>query len=258
VELRHAASYIRNQLLKWNSKTVYQTYSHDNSEYSNVVSEFGPETEEVIIIGAHYDAFLNLPGADDNASGVAGLLELARLLSEADLKRRILLVAYACEEPPHFASEGMGSFVHANSLQDSNVLIMISLEMIGYFTDEKGSQKFPIPGLSLLYPTQGHYIAVVGELFSFHASRLKATINRVTELNAYSINAPASVPGVDFSDHRNYWLKNYPAIMVTDTAFYRNLNYHTKLDTYEKLNYKKMAQVVFGVYTYVVELANQS
>jgi len=257
-ELKNAASYIHSELSNWNPETTFQTYSYGNSEYSNIVSEFGPGTEEIVVVGAHYDAFMALPGADDNASGVAGLLEIARLLSSRKLNRRILLVAYACEEPPHFAGEGMGSFVHANSLQNNKIILMISLEMIGYFSDEKGSQEFPIPALSLLYPTQGDYIAVVGELFTLHAASLKANINKVTKLEAYSINAPASVPGVDFSDHRNYWDKNYPAIMVSDTAFYRNKNYHTKADTHEKLNYNKMAQVVYGVYTYIVGLAEKT
>jgi len=254
-KLKNAASYIRDQLLIWNSDTSFQTYTFDNSEYSNIVSEFGPDTEEVIVVGAHYDAFMALPGADDNASGVAGLLEMARLLSSKKLNRRVLLVAYACEEPPHFAGPGMGSFVHADSLQNHKILLMISLEMIGYFSNRDGSQQFPIPALGFLYPEQGNYIAVVGELFSLHAAKLKANINKVTELDAYSINAPASVPGVDFSDHRNYWQKNYSAVMVSDTAFYRNANYHTSADTFDTLNYEKMAQVVYGVYTYVVNLA---
>ncbi len=134
---------------------------------------------------------------------------------------------------------------------------MISLEMIGYFTEQADSQKFPIPMLSLLYPDQGNFVAVVGSLFSTDASSLKSTINKFTGINAYSINAPVSVPGVDFSDHRNYRALNCPAIMVTDTAFYRNHNYHTAADTHEKLDYEKMREIVFGVYVHVVELANR-
>jgi len=257
-ELRNSANYVRDEFLKWNTETYPQTYEVRGNSFSNIISSYGPDTNKIIIVGAHYDAYAQLPGADDNASGVAGLLELGRALSTADLKTRILLIAYACEEPPYFAGPGMGSYVHANSIQDKDVILMISLEMIGYFTQQAKSQEFPVPLLSLLYPNKGDFVAVVGKLFNTDASNLKSTINRFTNLDAYSINAPISVPGVDFSDHRNYWAFKYPAIMVTDTAFYRNKNYHTAGDTYETLDYEKMKEIVFGVYVHVVELANKT
>lgn len=257
-KLHGAADYIKNEFDRWNSNTYYQNYQFGADKFSNVISEHGPDTEEVIIVGAHYDAYMALPGADDNASGVAGLLELNRLLSTADLSRRIVLIAYACEEPPHYAGSGMGSVVHAKSLEGKDVQLMISLEMIGYFTNEKRSQEFPVPLFSLLYPNCGDFIAVVGDIFTIEAVKLKTTINRVTGIEAYSINAPQSIPGIDFSDHRSYWAFDYPAIMVTDTAFYRNKHYHKRSDTFEKLNYVKMAKVVYGVYRHVITLANQS
>jgi len=257
-ELRNSTNYVREEFQKWNPETHLQTYEISGNSFSNVISYYGPDTNKIIIIGAHYDAYAQLPGADDNASGVAGLLELGRALSSANLKTRIVLVAYACEEPPYFAGPGMGSYVHANSIDNKEVVLMISLEMIGYFTKQDDSQKFPIPLLAFLYPNQGNFVDVVGKLLSTDASSLKTTINKFTRLNAYSINAPVSVPGIDFSDHRNYWALEYPAIMVTDTAFYRNNNYHTAGDTYETLDYKKMKEVVFGVYIHIVELANKT
>ena len=257
-ELQNSANYIQEELLKWNPKTYLQEYSYDNKSFSNVLSSFGPETREVIIVGAHYDAFATLPGADDNASGVAGLLELARALSTTPVETNILLVAYACEEAPYFTGQGMGSYIHANSLRDRDVQLMISLEMIGYYTKSPDSQSFPFSALSLFYPDQGNFIAVVGETLDTQASKLKSTINANTSLKAYSINAPASIRGIDFSDHRNYWSLNMPAVMVTDTAFYRNMNYHTDADTYDTLDYEKMKEVVYGVYLHIVDLAKKN
>ena len=249
-----AASYIQSNFEKYNPDTYLQSYQISESTFSNVISNYGPDTKEIIVVGAHYDAFSSHPGADDNASGVAGLLELGRLLSTLRLSKRIVLVAYTCEEPPQFASERMGSFVHANSVSNKNIRLMISLEMIGYFSEEQGSQNFPVSILKYLYPEQGNYIAVVGEVLSFEASSLKNTINRYTALDAYSINAPSFVPGVDFSDHRNYWALNYPEIMVTDTAFFRNKKYHKSTDTYDRLNYRHMSKVVYGVFKHLQSL----
>ena len=257
IAMESAATYIKKELLKSSPNTSYQNYSYKNNEFKNVVSDFGPDTDDVIIIGAHYDTHNALPGADDNASGVAGLIELASLLKDTELTSRVTLVAYTCEELPHFRTPIMGSNIHAESLKGKNVRLMIALEMIGYFTDTEQSQDFPISTLSLLYPERGDYITVVGELFTLEAATLKATINRTTDLTAYSINAPVSLRGIDLSDHRNYWARNYPAVMVTDTAFYRNKHYHKATDTYEKLDYKKMSQVVYGVYEHVVGLANE-
>lgn len=186
---------------------------------------------------------------------MAGLIELGRLLSSVALERQVLLVAYTLEEPPFFASETMGSYVHASSLTSKKVKIMISLEMIGYFSDDPNSQNFPISLMSLIYPSQGNYIAIVDRLTANDAVRLKSAINKYTDLPAYSINAPASIVGVDFSDHRSYWHFGFPAIMVTDTSFYRNTAYHTKHDTHDRLNYVLMAKVVYGVFKYVQEIA---
>lgn len=252
--LKLAANYVKSHFEEFNADTYFQSYEIEGEEYSNVISNFGPDTDEVIIVGAHYDAYADHPGADDNASGVAGLIELGRLLSKQQLSKRIVLVAYACEEPPHFASERMGSFVHSRSITNKTVRLMISLEMIGYFTDEEKSQSFPIPFLRYLYPEQGNYIAVVGQLFSSDAGSLKNTINYYTDLDSYSINAPSFVQGVDFSDHRNYWDLNLPAVMVTDTAFFRNKEYHKSTDTYDRLDYESMAKVVYGVFKYIQKL----
>ncbi|WNO09531.1 M28 family peptidase [Teredinibacter sp. KSP-S5-2] len=253
-DLNSASEYIKNKLSETTKNVTYQEYNVGDRRYRNVIASFGPETEEVTIVGAHYDAYSELPGADDNASGVAGLIELGRLLNTVELKQQVLLVAYTLEEPPYFASENMGSFVHASSLEGKKVRIMISLEMIGYFSDKPDSQDFPISLLSLVYPNQGNFIAIVDKFKTNDAVGLKSSINKYTDLPAYSINAPINIVGIDFSDHRNYWHFGYPAVMVTDTSFYRNKAYHTEHDTYDRLNYKLMAKVVFGVFKYVQEI----
>ncbi len=234
--------------------TVWQqNFSVDGLEYKNVVAEYGPVGAPLVVIGAHYDSAGPLPAADDNASGVVGLLQLGRLLANQKLNVHVMLVAFSLEEPPYFASENMGSAVFAKYLaeQSKNVELMISLEMIGYFSDEPGSQTYPMPLLKLLYPLTGNYIAIVDQIFSMQAQRLKKSMSEVISLPVYSINAPRSVPGIDFSDHRNFWAHGKSAVMVTDTAFYRNFAYHTLSDTADRLDYGKMADVIFGVFHHV-------
>lgn len=249
-----AAEYIQQALLPCADTVALQAFTvAREGEYVNVLAEYGPDTEEILVVGAHYDAFSVFPGADDNASGVAGLIELGRLLTQLDLRCRVELVAYALEEPPFFATQDMGSAVHARNLKarGKTVSLAIVLEMIGFFSDEKGSQSYPSQLLQLYYPDRGDFIAVVDQIFSTKAQDVKSVINLCTDLPTYSINAPAAVPGIDFSDHRNYWAEGFPAVMVTDTAFYRNPAYHSAHDTYETLNYEKMAQVIYGIFKYI-------
>ena len=254
------AAYIQSEFSQTNAVVSQQSYQVQDKTYRNVIAEFGPDSEEHIVVGAHYDTAGPLPGADDNASGVAGLIELAHLLGRQQPPLRVELVAFTLEEPPYFRTNKMGSAVHAESLRAENkrVRAMLCLEMIGYFSDEPGSQRFPAGILSAFYPSTGNYIGVVGRLSDWSLVRqTKAAMRNAAPLPVYSINAPSFVTGVDFSDHVNYWNAGYSAVMITDTAFYRNVNYHTARDTAEKLDYKRMAMVVEGVYATVVELAKQ-
>jgi Zn-dependent M28 family amino/carboxypeptidase len=252
--LNKAASYIKQNLEKYSQNVSYQNYNVVKTEYKNIIANFGPESNDIIVIGAHYDAYEQYAGADDNASGVAGLLELAKLLSQVELKSQVQLVAYTLEEPPFFRSEYMGSYIHAESVKDKNIKLMISLEMIGYFTDKEDSQDYPISLMKTIYPSKGNFIAIIDQLISSKASDIKKTINTHTDLPAYSINAPSSIPGIDFSDHLNYWKFGFPAVMVTDSSFYRYQYYHTEDDTYEKLDYQAMAKVVYGVFKSIEEI----
>ncbi len=255
-----AADYIRAQLVASTPNVRLQSYTVKGRKYQNVIAQFGPDTGELIVIGAHYDAFDMLPGADDNASGVAGLIELGRALASAPLKKRVELVAYSLEEPPYFRTPDMGSAVHARELkaQGKQVSLMLSLECIGVFSDEPNSQDFPSDLMKTIYPTTGNFIALVGHYTEGETTRrIKRTMQAATALPVYSVNAPAIIAGIDYSDHLNYWNEGFIGMMVTDTAFMRNENYHTKDDTPEKLDYARMALVVQGVTAVVLAEAQR-
>src|SRR5262245_13292266 len=257
--LDRCAAYIRREFEGAHARVSEQPFTVDGKTYRNVIAHFGPETKETVVVGAHYDAAGPLPGADDNASGVAGLLELARLLGNAQLPIRVELVAYTLEELPFFSLEQMGSAMHAKALKREGgvVRVMFSLEMIGYFSDAPDSQRFPSSALSLFYPTEGNFISVVGNMGAgMLVRKIKRAMAEATRLPVYSINAPRLIPGVDFSDHLSYWREGYPAVMITDTAFYRNPNYHTIADTAEKLDYRRMSHVIEGVYAAVINQAH--
>lgn len=258
--LNTAANYINSEFQFNGAAVNVQDVPMAGGPYKNIIARFGPQQGPVIIIGAHYDVaaalehagLITTPGAEDNASGVAGLLELARLLKQRAPGIGVELVAYASEEPPFFRSDEMGSAVHATALSRP-VKLMVALEMIGYYDSNPGSQGYPWPALSAIYPDRGDFIAVVGRLQDISvARRVKSALLSVPDLAVYSINAPAFLPGIDFSDHMNYWRQGISAVMITDTAFYRNPEYHQPGDTADRLDYEKMAQVVDGVFRLVM------
>jgi hypothetical protein len=248
------AEYIRQEFEKTSGRVTEQPFSVRGETYKNIIVQFGPETGERVVVGAHYDTAGPRPGADDNASGVAGLIELAKLLNRQTIPLCIELVAYTLEEPPNFRTPEMGSAVLAASLKREGVRVraMFSLEMIGYFDDTADSQSYPSPLLSSFYPSRGNFIAVVGNLGEgLLVRRIKGAMIRASTLPVRSINAPAMISGIDFSDHLNYWNQGYPAVMITDTAFYRNHAYHSSEDTASKLDYRRMAMVVVDVFNAV-------
>ena len=249
--LNDVASYIFDDFNKYADSVYYQPYVIDNKEYKNVVCVFGSQNVKTIVVGAHYDVCGNQDGADDNASGVVGLLELAKLLKGKKLKYRIEIVAYTLEEPPHFRTKNMGSFIHAKSLYDNktDVYGMFCLEMIGYFDDSKKSQDYPISPLSLIYGNRGNYITLVNKFSKGKFSRkFNNQFKSQRLINTKKFTAPAKLPGIDFSDHLNYWAFDYSALMITDTAFYRNKNYHENTDTLETLDLLRMSKVIESVY----------
>lgn len=256
--LEGAAIYVESQLSALGFAVESQRFEAQGRSYRNLVVKLGPDTQDVLVVGAHYDVAGEQPGADDNASGVAGLIELARLLKGQELRQRVELVAYANEEPPFFRTPYMGSAIHAKALKTTGrrASLMLSLECIGYFSDEPGSQQHPLRLLNAIYPTTGNFISLVGFYQDGEVSRqVKTAMQSTSGLPVYSINAPGFVVGVDFSDHLNYWNEGFVGMMVTDTAFYRNKAYHTPQDTADRLDYRRMAQVVDGVRAAVMQHA---
>lgn len=254
--LNQAADYIRKTWEAQGYEVHEQLFEADGRQYKNLIVRAAPgarvtgDSQAILVIGAHYDVAHNQSGADDNASGVAGLLELTRLAKLYPPRRPVEFAAYTLEEPPYFSTQDMGSSMHARSLKEAgaSVKAMISLEMIGFFSEAPGSQSFPIPGLALFYPNRGSFIALVGKLGDWTFVReLKTLMQPKSRVDVKSINAPSWVPGIDFSDHMNFWKLGFPAVMITDTAFMRNPNYHQPTDTIETLDFEKMAEVVHGV-----------
>lgn len=248
---------IRIEFSKYTERIAVQDYKVKENNYKNIIASFGPEDGERIIVGAHYDVCGDQDGADDNASGVAGILELARLLKEQDLKYRIDLVAYTLEEPPYFNTKLMGSYMHAKSLHDANIPVkgMVSLEMIGYYSDEENSQSYPIGIMKWIYGDKGNFITIVQKSFcgSFAKEFKRISFNNCS-IATKSFRTPSFLGGANLSDHQNYWKFGYSAVMVTNTAFFRNHNYHTKLDKLEALNIGKMGLVIDGVFRTLVSL----
>lgn len=237
----------------------YQRYIVDGREYKNVIATFGDVSRERVVVGAHYDVCGDQPGADDNASAVAGLLELACLVDamQPELAYGVEFVAYCLEELPYFATPHMGSLAHARSLQEkaARVKAMICLEMIGYFSEEPDSQRFPLGLLRYVYPTTGNFITVVGKLSQRGLVRkVAACMKDASAIRVESFMAPGLVPVVGLSDHRSYWQCGYPAVMINDTSFFRNPNYHQPSDTIDTLNFDKMSEVIKGVYWALVSL----
>jgi len=248
--LDRCAEYISGHFVQAGASVEFQRFSADGRQYANVIGRFGSGKKRQIVVGAHYDAALGTPGADDNASGIAGLIELAYLIRDNSPDAGIELVAYTLEEPPFYDTEHMGSAVHAASIAHrKDIEGVIVLEMIGYFDDAPGSQDYPFSLLKLFYPDTGNFVALVGKLGQgAFMRRVKNSMRGTTDLPVCSINAPSCITGIDFSDHRSYWPHGFDAVMVTDTAFYRNKSYHEPDDLAERLDYQRMAQVVVGVF----------
>jgi len=229
-------------------------------EAVNIEAEIPGTTQphEIVVVGAHYDSIYGSPGANDNGTGVAAVLKIARLLKDEAPKRTVRFVAFANEEPPFFKTAAMGSRVYARAAHDrgDTIVAMYSLETIGFYTDEPGSQRAPFP-LGLFYPHTGNFVIFVSNIGS-HAllRRSVATFRHASAFPAESFAGPAFVPGVDWSDQWSFWREDYPAVMVTDTAPYRYPYYHTPADTPDKIDYVSFARIVAGLVAVIREIAN--
>jgi Zn-dependent M28 family amino/carboxypeptidase len=254
--LNKAADYVESVLTSSGYAVWRQNYSCYGQSVSNLIAEKTGTDKEVVIVGAHYDTVPGSPGADDNASAVAGLLELARLNQETSSKKTLVFSAFVNEEPPCFGSPNMGSMVYAKHLREQRtpVEVMVSLEMIGFFSEER-IQGYPLPGMGLVYPKAGDYIGVVG---NFHSSKyvsfLKKGIRKHSNIKAMSMTAPEFFGGINLSDNYSFWHHGYRAVMVTDTSFFRNRHYHQLTDTIDTLDFDRTAEVVKGLYYTLLEL----
>jgi Zn-dependent M28 family amino/carboxypeptidase len=256
--LQKTAQYIQDSLKSQGYQVSSQEYTVQMRKVRNLIAEIpgASKANEIVVVGAHYDTVYDCPGADDNTSGVAGLLELARLLKDSHPSRTIRFVAFVNEEPPWFQTEDMGSLVYAEEAhkRKDRIAAGIALETIGMYLDAEGTQQYPA-GLNALYPSKGNFIAFVGNLGSHSLVRnavrsFRAAVQFPSEGSA----VPAAIPGVGWSDHWSFWQEGYDAIMVTDTAPFRNRNYHEPSDTPNTLNYDRMARVVHGLVRVVSDL----
>jgi Zn-dependent M28 family amino/carboxypeptidase len=258
--LHAAADYIRETWRRQGYEIASQRYlAYDvSSENLEITLPGATNPTEIVLAGAHYDTVLGSPGANDNASGVAALLEIGRALVGQRLRRTVRLVAFVNEEPPFFywGAMGSGQYAEAARQRGDDIRLMMSLEMLGAYSDLRHSQSYP-PMIGWFYPDRANFIAFVSNLSSRHV--LKRTVQafrRVSTFPSEYLAAPSIVPGVSWSDHLSFWRQDYPALMVTDTSFYRYPHYHTAQDTPEKLDYARMAQVVEGLAKAIVVLAN--
>lgn len=240
-----AAVYVETALRRLGYEIVVQEFQAHGQTHRNLQATLPGSTRgsEIVVVGAHYDTAVDAPGADDNASGTASVLALARVLKAARPARTIRFVAFATEEPPSFPTADMGSRHYADAVRAAgdSIVAMMSIESVGYYDDSPGSQKYPFP-LNLAYPDRGDFIGFVSNLRSAGLLRRAiATFRAHTEFPTQGAAAPWWVPGVWWSDHWPFWRQGYRAIMISDTAPYRNPFYHTPDDTPDKLDYGRMA-----------------
>jgi hypothetical protein len=261
--LERAADYIEKQFKLTGLPTRSLPYEAAGKQVRNIEAEIlgTDESPASLVVGAHYDSLIHTPGANDNASGIAALLELARLLSQGEVRLSVRVVAFVNEEPPMFKTSRMGSWFYAQQLrkEGANLAGMISLETIGYYTTEPLSQKFPLPMLRLFYPRCGDFLALVGNRKSNDLLKRSVRLFRQhAAMPSQGIVAPGWLPGADWSDHWSFWKIGCPAIMVTDTALFRYPYYHDREDTPDKLNYDALARVVSGLHAMIGALAGES
>jgi len=264
--LEKAAQYIEQRFAEAGLAAQRQSYTVSGETYSNIVAEIAgrDRPDQMIVVGAHYDTAYTAPGANDNASGVAATLALAERFGPNQTENRpartLRLVAFVNEEPPYFQTENMGSLVYAKQAKadGDDILAMLSLETLGYYSDAPGSQKYPAP-LNWLYPNVGNFIAFIGDVGSRKLVRTSIHDWRdKIQFPSQGAALPRGIPGVGWSDHWSFWQVGYPAVMVSDTATYRDPNYHTDDDLPEQIDCDRLTRVVTGIGQLISDFVGQS
>lgn len=244
-------NFIYDQFCEYNNSVTIQRYQAQGKTVSNIIAEIkGTEkSDQIILIGAHYDTVEGSPGANDNASAIAALIELLRLSQNITFKHTILFCAFTLEEPPHYSTNEMGSMYFAEYArkQNLNIKLMIALDMLGYGS-KLTRQKYPFDNSLEKYPSTGNYLAVVSLPSNApYAFIWKKIYNRFARNKIYDMIGPASIPGINLSDHFSFHQFGYPAIMLSDTGYYRNPNYHTSTDTYDTMNYSFLSNNILNI-----------
>ncbi|TVR35367.1 MAG: M20/M25/M40 family metallo-hydrolase [Balneolaceae bacterium] len=260
------AAWIERRFLEMEFSPVRHTYQLQRGVYSgrsadNIIVEIeGTEKpNSIVIVGAHYDTVPHSPGANDNGSAVAALLSLAECFRDNPTEKTLRFVVFANEEPPFFKTEDMGSYAYARELQSrgENVTAMFSMDGLGSFSDEPGSQRYPLPGIGFIYPDKANFIGFVTRFSDMGLMKrsLKA-FRKNAEISAEGVAMPGIVPGVDWSDHWSFWQHDFPAFLVTDTLPFRDRYYHSPMDTPDKIDFERMTLVVEGLRYVIIELGS--
>ncbi len=258
-QLVAAAEYITKTLAGMSYEVHRQKYRVSGRICENLEVELrgADKSEEILLIGAHYDSVQGSPGANDNATGVAAVLALARSFAKVQLPRTLRFVAFTNEEPPFFQSRHMGSRVYAQRSRErgERIVLMLSVETIGYYSNEPGSQSYPFP-LSFFYPSTANFIAFVSNIENAPwVKHLLAAFRHHAKFPAEGGALWEWIPGVAWSDHWSFWKEGYPGVMITDTAPNRYPHYHTSADTPAKVDFPRMARVVSGLQRIIADVA---
>jgi Peptidase family M28 len=259
-QLLAAAEFIERSFTDAGLQPRRDSYELDGRACHNIELEIRGQSPHIIIVGAHYDSVFGCPGANDNGSGVAALLALARRFAGRAVSSTLRFVAFVNEEPFYFQTPQMGSYVYASrcKARGEKITAMISLETIGYYSDTPRSQSYPAPGLSLFYPKIGNFIGFVANTHSRELLHRAMSIFRAQEkIPSEGAALPAFIPGVAWSDQWSFWQHGYPGLMITDTAPFRYPHYHLPSDTPDKLDYDRFALVVSGMESVVADLARR-
>ena len=258
--LVNVASFLESSLAAAGYQVRREGYEANRQHFDNLEVEItgADKADEIVVIGAHYDSVIGSPGANDNGTGAAAVLALARAFAGKNTSRTLRFVEFVNEEPPFFWSENMGSLVYAKGCRDrgENIVAMLSLETMGYYSDEPGSQQYPLGLLNMVYPITGNFIAFIGNITSGKLVRqVVGGFRSHTRFPSEGTVLPNAVPGAGWSDHWAFWQQGYPALMVTDTAPFRYPYYHTREDTPDKVDYDRLSRVVAGLERVIAELA---